>query len=34
MPAFRSPYDTLLGLVFLPRLLDKMRVAGTFALDG
>jgi hypothetical protein len=34
MPAFRSPYDSAMGLVFLPRLIDKMRASGTAALDG
>jgi hypothetical protein len=34
MPAFRSPYDSAMGLVFLPRLIDKMRAGGTAALDG
>jgi hypothetical protein len=34
MPAFRSPYDSAMGIVFLPRLIDKMRASGTAALDG
>ncbi|HEY1883769.1 MAG TPA: DUF5069 domain-containing protein [Candidatus Cybelea sp.] len=31
---FRSPYEKALGLVFLPRLIDKMRAVGTPTLDG
>jgi hypothetical protein len=31
---FPSPYEKALGLVFLPRTIEKMRAAGTPALDG
>jgi|SRR5579883_1024238 len=31
---FRSPYLKALGIVFLPRLIDKMRAVGTPALGG
>lgn len=34
MRKFRSPYEKSLGLVHLPRMIDKMRAAGTSAIDG